>query len=62
MDKSDKLNQIIIKNSYVFTSSDFDHIKYITRLNIDNISLDGIYYYIKDETNKPLLLLLLLLF
>lgn len=46
---SNKLNQILISDSYTFQKDDFDHIKMYTQLNISDKNVDGIYYYIKDE-------------
>ena len=48
---SNKLNQIIISDSYNFSDQDFENIKIYTKLNISNKNVNGTYYYIKDETN-----------
>ena len=45
---SNKLNQVIIKDSYIFQEEDFEYIKH-TKLNIANKNIDGIYHYIKDS-------------
>lgn len=44
-----KLNQVIIKDSYTFQKNDFNYMKHYTKLNIVNKNLDGLYYYIRDD-------------
>jgi hypothetical protein len=49
---SNKLNQILISDSYTFKKDDFDYIRIYTKLNTTNKNVNGIYFYIKDQVNN----------